>query len=226
MADGALGATFKVTRALQAACMIAIIGMTSNFVSQIVAANSVPPPVLVGTLSVVSYFGWYPFRSTQVTNGARPGLHRRSLLCHHIHPVSRQPLTIPCRHNCGQLVPDRTDHRRGCGGQTTILPQLHHRRSASQSELERLVHLGAGQQHNQWQPCQLRRMDRRQQIDLLGNEEHLGSEHCIVVSLWRTSHAQIFRLTRRSILFTLSATMTICLWKRAKQVGSFSKGEA
>jgi hypothetical protein len=52
---GALGATFKVTRALQAVSMIAIIGMTANFISEMVSSNATPPNVLIGTLSVVSY---------------------------------------------------------------------------------------------------------------------------------------------------------------------------
>lgn len=53
---GALGATFKVCRVLQAASLIAVIGMTANFVSEIVSAKTSPPAVLVGTLSVVSLF--------------------------------------------------------------------------------------------------------------------------------------------------------------------------
>ena len=51
---GALGATFKVTRALQAVSMIAIIGMTANFIAEMVSSNVAPPNVLIGTLSVVS----------------------------------------------------------------------------------------------------------------------------------------------------------------------------
>ena len=50
---GALGATFKSVRILQAVCLIAIIGMTANFVSNIVSSNQTPPNVLIGTLSVV-----------------------------------------------------------------------------------------------------------------------------------------------------------------------------
>ena len=52
---GALGATFKVTRALQAVSMIAIIGMTANFIAEMVSSNVAPPNVLIGTLSVVSH---------------------------------------------------------------------------------------------------------------------------------------------------------------------------
>lgn len=50
---GALGMTFTVVRAMQAISLIAIIGMTSNFIQEMVAANQVPHQVLVGTLSVV-----------------------------------------------------------------------------------------------------------------------------------------------------------------------------
>lgn len=51
---GALGATFRIVRILQAVSLIAIIGMTSNFIAQMVSNNTAPPNVLVGTLSVVS----------------------------------------------------------------------------------------------------------------------------------------------------------------------------
>jgi hypothetical protein len=51
---GAIGATFKIVRILQGASLIAIIGMTANFISEIVSANQSPPKVLIGTLSVVS----------------------------------------------------------------------------------------------------------------------------------------------------------------------------
>jgi len=51
---GAMGATFKIVRVLQAASLIAIIGMTANFISEMVSDKQTPPKVLVGTLSVVS----------------------------------------------------------------------------------------------------------------------------------------------------------------------------
>ena len=50
---GALGATFKIVRVLQAVSLVAVIGMTANFISEMVSANTSPPKVLVGTLSVV-----------------------------------------------------------------------------------------------------------------------------------------------------------------------------
>ena len=50
---GALGATFKIVRVLQAISMIAMIGMTANFISQMVSSTQTPSDVLIGTLSVV-----------------------------------------------------------------------------------------------------------------------------------------------------------------------------
>ena len=50
---GALGATFILSRYAQAASMIAVIGMTSNFIAEMVSARIAPSEVLVGTLSVV-----------------------------------------------------------------------------------------------------------------------------------------------------------------------------
>jgi len=49
---GALGATFTVVRGMQAASLIAIIGMTANFIAEMVSSNTTPPNVLIGTLSV------------------------------------------------------------------------------------------------------------------------------------------------------------------------------
>ncbi|KAL1954005.1 hypothetical protein VTO42DRAFT_1826 [Malbranchea cinnamomea] len=50
---GALGMAFKAARVLQAVCMIAIVGMTANFIAQMVSSGASPPDVLVATLSVV-----------------------------------------------------------------------------------------------------------------------------------------------------------------------------
>jgi len=50
---GVLGATFKATRALQVASLLAIIGITANFISEMVSAGATPPSVLVAILSIV-----------------------------------------------------------------------------------------------------------------------------------------------------------------------------
>lgn len=51
---GVLGATFKAARVLQMASMIAIIGITANFISEMVNADATPPSVLIAILSIVS----------------------------------------------------------------------------------------------------------------------------------------------------------------------------
>ncbi|KAI9861379.1 MAG: hypothetical protein M1813_005276 [Trichoglossum hirsutum] len=58
---GALGMAFVVTRGLQIACLIAIIGLTANFISDMVAKSTTPPNVLVGTISVTSIATIYCF---------------------------------------------------------------------------------------------------------------------------------------------------------------------
>ncbi|KAL1964535.1 hypothetical protein VTN77DRAFT_6832 [Rasamsonia byssochlamydoides] len=49
---GALGATFQIVRLFQGVSLIAIIGMTANFISEMVSNNLTPPNVLVGVISV------------------------------------------------------------------------------------------------------------------------------------------------------------------------------
>lgn len=49
---GALGATFTAVRALQTISFIGIIGMTANFIAEMVNDNIAPQSVLVGTLSI------------------------------------------------------------------------------------------------------------------------------------------------------------------------------
>ena len=51
---GALGGTFRIVRILQAVSLIAIIGIASNFIAEMVSNNNAPSDVLVGTLSIVS----------------------------------------------------------------------------------------------------------------------------------------------------------------------------
>jgi hypothetical protein len=65
---GALGATFTVVRAMEAISLITIIGMSANFVAEMVAVNQAPPPVLIGTLSVVCFL---------VTHSFNPALTKR-----------------------------------------------------------------------------------------------------------------------------------------------------
>lgn len=48
-----LAKTFLLVRGLSLIAMIAIVGMTANFVSQIVSSNIEPPKEIVGTLVIV-----------------------------------------------------------------------------------------------------------------------------------------------------------------------------
>ncbi len=95
--QGALGATFVLSRYAQAASMIAVIGMTSNFIAEMVSASMSPSEVLVGTLSVVR--ATCPVLKID-TNYPVSGLHRRALLRHHSHSLPRQPTPLPgqCDH--------------------------------------------------------------------------------------------------------------------------------
>lgn len=56
---GALGATFTVARLMQAISLVSIIGMTANFVAQMVSSSQAPPPVLIGTLAVTCVSALY-----------------------------------------------------------------------------------------------------------------------------------------------------------------------
>ncbi|KAI0383650.1 hypothetical protein F5Y04DRAFT_287327 [Hypomontagnella monticulosa] len=51
---GALGVTFTAFRAMQFLSLVAIIGMTANFINEIVSSQREAPDVLVGTLAVAS----------------------------------------------------------------------------------------------------------------------------------------------------------------------------
>jgi hypothetical protein len=51
---GALGASYTVARGLQGVSLISIIGMTANFIAQMVSSKTNPPNVLIGTIAVVS----------------------------------------------------------------------------------------------------------------------------------------------------------------------------
>ena len=52
---GALGMTFTAMRGMQFVSLITIIGITANFISEMVTADYAAPSALVGTLVVVSY---------------------------------------------------------------------------------------------------------------------------------------------------------------------------
>ena len=78
---GALGITFKAARGLQAASMIAIIGITANFISEMVSASAAPPPVLVGILSIVCKAG-------RASSGENSPFSRSALQCYTVQSLS------------------------------------------------------------------------------------------------------------------------------------------
>ncbi|KAK2756111.1 hypothetical protein FQN54_005519 [Arachnomyces sp. PD_36] len=49
---GIIGTTLTINRVLQVVCLIAIVGMTANFISQMVQSGATPPSVIVGTITV------------------------------------------------------------------------------------------------------------------------------------------------------------------------------
>lgn len=49
----ALRATFQIARIFQACALIAVIGLTANFIAEIVKIDAQPPNVLIGTITVV-----------------------------------------------------------------------------------------------------------------------------------------------------------------------------
>ena len=50
--NGALGLAYTSARLLQSISLITIIGLVSNFISQMVSASTTPPSVLIGTLVI------------------------------------------------------------------------------------------------------------------------------------------------------------------------------
>jgi hypothetical protein len=57
---GALGATFLLARIIQACSLIAIIGLTANFIAEIVRYDAKPPGIFIGTITVVCFLLLYP----------------------------------------------------------------------------------------------------------------------------------------------------------------------
>ncbi|RAL11913.1 uncharacterized protein BO97DRAFT_405924 [Aspergillus homomorphus CBS 101889] len=51
---GLLGATFLIARIIQMCSLITIIGLTANFISEIVSNNATPPAIFIGTITVTS----------------------------------------------------------------------------------------------------------------------------------------------------------------------------
>ena len=123
--NGALGATFKIVRILQALSLIAIIGMAANFISQMVQHNNAPSDVLVGTLSVVSAPVSICFVLVCTkAHGRDLDLHSCAILRHYLHSLCRQYPTVPDQHRHGRHAAHRSDSGGGCRWETLVLSQL------------------------------------------------------------------------------------------------------
>lgn len=171
---GALGATFTVVRAMQFVSLIAIIGMTSNFIDQMVKLDQKPPSVLIGTLSVVSLLTSPSNPSSRRNSNKnfidgyhsplRPNL-LRSLLGLHAPLLN---LHRPRLHH-----PHRRHRRRRHGRQAPLLPRLR-----SPLQLRRQHLLLPRLRRREHEQGQLLGLGRRLKDDLFRAEEYLGSEHC------------------------------------------------
>ena len=160
-AFGALGMTFTVVRGMQAACLISIIGMTANFISEMVSADNTPPSVLIGTLSVVS--------STQsslytapITSNIPTDMHSSPLLRHNLHPLLRLHPPLPHLHRPRRPPPHSRDRRRRNDRQAPLIPELCSpiQRQRQHDCLRRLRRPEYGQ-------CRLLCLGGREQHDLL-----------------------------------------------------------
>ncbi|RAL04289.1 uncharacterized protein BO80DRAFT_422135 [Aspergillus ibericus CBS 121593] len=61
---GLLGATFLCARIIQLCSLIAIIGLTANFIAEIVSNSASPPAIFIGTITVTSIAVIYAFITT------------------------------------------------------------------------------------------------------------------------------------------------------------------
>jgi hypothetical protein len=84
---GILGVTYHVFRVAEFTTLIAIIGLTASFVSDLVNAGVSPPSLLVAILSLVSPLLTY--QPAYNSNRERTGLPNRTLHNNNLHPLLR-----------------------------------------------------------------------------------------------------------------------------------------
>ena len=171
-AFGALGATFKIVRALQAVSLIAIIGMAANFISEMVQSNKSPSDVLVGTLSIVSpSFFHGPVDSSferPYTHVISLDLYRRPLLRNNPNPLPRLGPPIPLEHHLRYPHPHRSCRCRRRGWKTSQLPQLQGHRQQLYRRERRAIRLraqGATAEYvkgTSWREGRVQQLDRGQ----------------------------------------------------------------
>jgi hypothetical protein len=96
--------TFTVVRAMEAISLVAIIGMTANFIQEMVASNQVPHTVLIGTLSVVSpsHFPTLPRRTNTYHQTCISVLY--TLITYILYFDSQLPFLIALSGDCVLLI--------------------------------------------------------------------------------------------------------------------------
>lgn len=111
---GALGLTFTVLKAMQFCALVVIIGLSSAFVSDIVASDYAPPAALIGTLVVVSSQSTphLQFVFIQSLTYLTTGLSCLIVHCHQLHSLLGLYAAPPHRHCSRFLVSDCRNRRR------------------------------------------------------------------------------------------------------------------
>ena len=120
--------SFLAARGMQAVSLIAIIGMSANFISEMVQASNTPPNVLIGTLSVVRIVPLYITWSLSSLTGLFLDLYCRPLLSPYHHSLLGQQLAVPNQYRCRQSTAPRRHRRRGDRRQATIVHGLYDHR--------------------------------------------------------------------------------------------------
>ena len=179
---GPLGASFQVVRIFQAMGLVAIVGMSANFVSMMVTATTNPSRMLVAVLVVVSY---------TLAHGRHQGEKLTEVLVHRCRPLLRRDIplapqqfrpTIPDQRRGGHAAHGRADCGVGPHRPTTIVPELlDHQQRVKQVQRVSIC-LESGVLFGEvWDLVRV--LSDAVQGSLFGDESDLGTEHCIVVSV-------------------------------------------
>lgn len=98
-----------MARLFQGCSLIAIIGMTANFIAKIVSSNGSPPSILIGTITVVSHH----FTNDYLCHlTSEIDLHSSDLLYYHLDPPHRQHPPFPRLRHLRHPADGGTDSRR------------------------------------------------------------------------------------------------------------------
>lgn len=179
-----LAKTFMLMRGLELFAMVCIVGLTANFVSEIVSTNVDPPREIVGTLVIVSTQPPCPHQQLLTF----PDMLGCSLLPHQHSILLRTRQSRTLHHGRPRLrTPAGVRHRLSRPRQTTQLPQLHDRRQRRRS-CKRTVRLSLRTELDvkhryQWQYPRPRQLGRKHANQLFRDQNDLGTVCGTVYSL-------------------------------------------